>query len=117
MFNYQGRASRSAYWWFALFEALAWVAVLILALIFAALRVPALSILLYVAAIIGSILVSLPLTVRRLHDSDKSGFWYFIVLVPFGGIVLLVFTLLEGTPGQNRFGCRGETSPVGKDLF
>jgi len=104
MFNYQGRASRSAYWWFALFEALAWVGVLILALIFAAVRVPALSILLYVVAVIGSILVGLPLTVRRLHDTDKSGFWYFIVFVPFGGIVLLVFTLLEGTPGRNRFG-------------
>ena len=104
MFNYQGRASRSAYWWFALFQVLAWVGVLILAFIFAAVHVPAVSILLYVAAIIGSILVSLSLTVRRLHDSDKSGFWYLIALVPFGGIVLLVFTLLEGTPGQNRFG-------------
>ena len=104
MFNYQGRASRSAYWWFALFQVLAWVGVLILAFIFAAVHVPAVSILLYVAAIIGSILVSLSLTVRRLHDSDKSGFWYLIAFVPFGGIVLLVFTLLEGTPGQNRFG-------------
>jgi len=104
MFNYQGRASRSAYWWFALFQVLAWVGVLILAFIFAAVHVPAVSILLYVAAVIGSILVSLSLTVRRLHDSDKSGFWYLIALVPFGGIVLLVFTLLEGTPGQNRFG-------------
>ena len=104
MFNYQGRASRSAYWWFALFQVLAWVGVLILAVIFAAVHVPAISILLYVAAIIGSVLVSLSLTVRRLHDSDKSGFWYLIAFVPFGGIVLLVFTLLEGTPGQNRFG-------------
>ena len=104
MFNYAGRASRSAYWWFALFEVLAWVGVLILAVIFAALRVPAISILLYVAAVIGSILVGLPLTVRRLHDTDRSGFWYLIALVPFGGIVLLVFTLLEGTPGPNRYG-------------
>jgi uncharacterized membrane protein YhaH (DUF805 family) len=104
IFTYQGRASRSAYWWFALFEAIAWVGVLILALIFAAVHVPAISILLYVAAIIGSVLVSLSLTVRRLHDSDKSGLWYLIVFVPFGGIVLLVFTLLEGTPGQNRYG-------------
>jgi len=104
MFTYQGRASRSAYWWFALFQVLAWVGVLILAFIFAAVHIPAVSILLYVAAVIGSILVSLSLTVRRLHDSDKSGFWYLIAFVPFGGIVLLVFTLLEGTPGQNRFG-------------
>ena len=42
---------------------------------------------------------------RRLHDTDRSGWWYLITLVPFvGGIVLLVFTLLKGTPGPNRFG-------------
>ena len=105
MFNYQGRASRSAYWWFALFQVLAWVGVLILAFIFAAVHVPAVSILLYVAALVFSFLAGLSLTVRRLHDQDKSGFWYFISFVPLvGGIVLLVFTLLEGTPGQNRFG-------------
>ncbi|MGE5286226.1 MAG: DUF805 domain-containing protein, partial [Micromonosporaceae bacterium] len=34
-----------------------------------------------------------------------SGWWYFIGFVPFvGGIILLVFTLLEGTPGPNRYG-------------
>jgi Protein of unknown function (DUF805) len=50
-------------------------------------------------------MASLSLTVRRLHDTDRSGFWYFIAFVPFaGGIVLLVFTLLGGAPGPNRFG-------------
>ena len=54
---------------------------------------------------IGLFLTSLSLTIRRLHDTDRSGFWYFIAFVPFiGGIVLLVFTLLQGTPGPNRFG-------------
>jgi uncharacterized membrane protein YhaH (DUF805 family) len=105
IFNYQGRASRSAYWWFFLFNVLAWIAVAIFAVIFAAVKVPALSILLYLVAAIGSILVSIPLAVRRLHDQDKSGFWYFITFVPFvGSIVLLIFMLLEGTPGPNRFG-------------
>lgn len=46
----------------------------------------------------------LALTVRRLHDSDKSGWWYLLSLVPFGGLVVLVFTLLPGTPGPNRYG-------------
>ena len=48
--------------------------------------------------------VTLPLTVRRLHDTDRSGWWYFISAVPFGGIVLLVFVISPGTPGPNRWG-------------
>jgi uncharacterized membrane protein YhaH (DUF805 family) len=105
IFEYNGRASRSAYWWFALAELIGWVGVLILAAIFAAVHVPALSILLYLAAAVAAFLLSLSLTIRRLHDQDKSGFWYFIAFVPFiGGIWLLVLTVMEGTPGPNRFG-------------
>ena len=104
-FTYTGRASRSAYWWFALGELIAWIGVIILAVIFAVLKVPAISVLLYVLAGIAFFLIGLSLLVRRLHDQDKSGFWFFIAFVPFiGGIWLLVLTLLEGTPGQNRFG-------------
>ena len=105
MFNYQGRASRSAYWWFALAEFIGWVGVVILAILFAAVHLSALSILLYLAAAVVAFLVGLSLTVRRLHDQDKSGFWYFIAFVPFiGGIWLFVLTLLEGTPGPNQYG-------------
>ena len=105
IFEYKGRASRSAYWWFALAELIGWVGVLILAAIFAAVHAPLLSILLYLAAAVASFLLSLSLTIRRLHDQDKSGFWYFIAFVPFiGGIWLLVLTIMEGTPGPNRFG-------------
>jgi uncharacterized membrane protein YhaH (DUF805 family) len=49
-------------------------------------------------------LVLLALLVRRLHDIDKSGWWVFIGFVPFAGpIILLVFTLLAGTPELNRY--------------
>ena len=105
IFEYNGRASRSSYWWFALAELIGWVGVLILAVIFAAVHASIVSILLYLAAAVASFLLSLSLTIRRLHDQDKSGFWYFIAFVPFiGGIWLLVLTLMEGTPGPNRFG-------------
>jgi uncharacterized membrane protein YhaH (DUF805 family) len=105
IFEYNGRASRSSYWWFALAELIGWVGVLILAVIFAAVHAPVVSILLYLAAGVASFLLSLSLTIRRLHDQDKSGFWYFIAFVPFiGGIWLLVLTVMEGTPGPNRFG-------------
>ena len=105
IFEFKGRASRSAYWWFALAELIGWLGALILAAIFAAVHAPVLSILLYLAAAVASFLLSLSLTIRRLHDQDKSGFWYFIAFVPFiGGIWLLVLTVMEGTPGPNRFG-------------
>ncbi len=43
--------------------------------------------------------------IRRLHDTDRSGWWFLIVFVPFiGGLVLLVFMLLGGTQGDNQFG-------------
>jgi uncharacterized membrane protein YhaH (DUF805 family) len=48
---------------------------------------------------------SLAVAVRRLHDTDKSGWWVLIGLVPFvGGIILIVLLALDGTPGPNRFG-------------
>jgi uncharacterized membrane protein YhaH (DUF805 family) len=48
---------------------------------------------------------SLAVLVRRLHDTDRSGWWFFIVLIPIvGGLVLFIFLVLEGTRGENRFG-------------
>ncbi len=104
-FTYTGRASRSAYWWFVAAEVATWIGVLILALLFGMIHLAAIGILLYVVAGIAMFLVGLSLVVRRLHDQDKSGFWFFISFVPIiGGIWLLVLMLLEGTPGPNRFG-------------
>jgi uncharacterized membrane protein YhaH (DUF805 family) len=100
IFTYQGRASRSAYWWFALFSIIVFV---VAAILMAVLK--SFGLVIDVIAYIGLFLTGLSLIVRRLHDTDRSGLWYFIAFVPFfGGIVLLVFTLLDGTPGPNRFG-------------
>jgi uncharacterized membrane protein YhaH (DUF805 family) len=65
----------------------------------------------YSPGILGSIyalavlIPSIAVTVRRLHDTDRSGWWFLIQLIPLvGSIVLLVFVCLEGTRGTNRFG-------------
>lgn len=51
------------------------------------------------------LLPSLAVAVRRLHDTDRSGWWILIGLIPLvGGIVLLVFFVMEGTRGPNRHG-------------
>jgi uncharacterized membrane protein YhaH (DUF805 family) len=53
------------------------------------------------AVLIPGIAVS----VRRLHDNSRSGWWFLIALVPLiGGIVLLVFMVQDSKSGQNQFG-------------
>jgi uncharacterized membrane protein YhaH (DUF805 family) len=106
-FVYRGRASRSAYWWWALCEVIAVLVSELLIVIPVAAHSDAAAAVLFIILGIAGIylaLVGLAVTIRRLHDIDRSGWWVLIGLVPFvGGIVLLVFSLLEGTPGPNRF--------------
>ena len=106
-FVYRGRASRSAYWWFVLFQAIVWIALDVLFIIPAGMHnTPAIFVVLFIVfGLVGIylFLVGLALLVRRLHDIDRTGWWVLIGLVPFGSIVLLIFSLLEGTPGPNRY--------------
>jgi uncharacterized membrane protein YhaH (DUF805 family) len=63
-------------------------------------------------ASLGLFLPSLAVSVRRLHDSDKSGWWLLLNLTAIGGIVLLIFYLIDGTRGPNRHG----DDPKGRTL-
>ncbi len=106
-FVYRGRASRSAYWWFNLFVLIAAFVMEVIAFIPLAMNSGLAGVILLVITLIVIIylnLVLLALLVRRLHDIDKSGWWVFIGLVPFAGpVILLIFTVLEGTPELNRY--------------
>jgi uncharacterized membrane protein YhaH (DUF805 family) len=96
--NFSGRASRSAFWWFALGAIIIDVVGVIVGRAAHALVIQ------YIIDVVVA-LVSLSLSIRRLHDTDRSGFWWLIGLIPIiGGIILLVFYLLPGTPGPNRHG-------------
>ena len=54
---------------------------------------------------LGVLIPSLAVGVRRLHDTDRSGWWLLIGLIPLIGlIVLIVFFVMDSQPGQNRFG-------------
>jgi len=113
-FTYQGRASRSAYWWFALFSLIvSFVVDFVFGGVSGALAgnssgatVVGLGISGLVAlASLTMFVVELPLFIRRLHDIDRSGWWLLIGLIPVAGaITLFVFSVLEGTRGPNRFG-------------
>ena len=102
---FSGRASRPEYWYFTM----VWLVVA--------------TVLAFIDGILGTmstrsgmgllsgvfglavLLPALAVTVRRLHDSDRSGWWCLVSLVPVvGALVLLVLMLLKGTAGPNRFG-------------
>lgn len=53
---------------------------------------------------LATIVPSLAVTIRRLHDTGKSGWWVLLGLIPFVGLVLLVFLALDGEPGDNQYG-------------
>ncbi len=104
---FNGRATRPEFWFWALFQFLLSVVVIIVCGIIAAIFPTVgsvLTIVAYIALIFGLLLPGLAVSVRRLHDQDRSGWWLLINLVPFGNIVLLIFFCLPGTPGPNRFG-------------
>ncbi|WP_314342782.1 DUF805 domain-containing protein [Simonsiella muelleri] len=105
-FNFSGRARRKAYWMFVLFYVIfAFVAGVLDGILGTTVN-PKTGM-----GVIGGLyifLMLLPLialSIRRLHDTDRSGWWFLINFVPLiGGLVFFVFTLLEGTRGDNRFG-------------
>ncbi len=99
--NFNGRASLSAYWWYALGTL---IADIVLAIFSAAIGSLALSMLIgLVMLAVG--LSGLSVGVRRMHDTNKSGWLLLLGLIPFvGGIIVLVFLVLPGTPGPNQYG-------------
>ena len=99
--GFSGRARRKEYWMFALFNAIVFLVLYILA---AVTRSPIFWVLygLYALAVI---IPSLAVTWRRMQDTGRNGLWILLGLIPFvGGIILLVFMLLPGTQGPNEFG-------------
>ena len=95
---FEGRARRMEFWMFNLFS---FIIVCVLSGIEVALGIFGLSALYSLAVL----LPSLGVAVRRLHDTDRSGWWIFICLVPvIGIIILLIFYFMDGTAGDNRFG-------------
>jgi uncharacterized membrane protein YhaH (DUF805 family) len=102
--SFGGRARRSEYWSFTLFHSLAVLLAMFVSYL-VMLTNPALAIILYSFVIFGTLLPHLAVSVRRLHDINRSGWWYLFGLVPLlGTIALLVLLCTDGTRGPNRFG-------------
>ena len=100
--DFKGRARRPEYWWWVLFNVLVSIALALVDLGLSAVHVP---------GILGNLanlvffLPSLAVGARRLHDTDRSGWWLLLWLIPLiGWIIIVVFLCQRGTEGPNRFG-------------
>jgi uncharacterized membrane protein YhaH (DUF805 family) len=99
--DFEGRARRAEFWQFYVIHFL-----VIIGLTFTA---PVVTPRIYIPLMVGysifSIIPCLAVTVRRLHDIDKSGWWIFIKFIPVvGTIIFLIFLATEGTYGPNYYG-------------
>lgn len=102
---FSGRARRKEFWFFSLFNILASIVAGVLDVVTGNFN--------YSAGLgpfsglysLAVLLPSLAVCVRRLHDTNRSGWWLLIGFVPLlGALVLLYFAIQDSTPGQNQYG-------------
>lgn len=99
--NFSGRARRSEYWFFALFNFLA----LLGAQVVDGILFGSTTGLFYVVAVLGLFIPSLSLAWRRLHDIGKSGGFVFIAFIPIVGAILLIIWLATDSQAvKNQYG-------------
>ena len=104
--TFSGRSRRSEFWIF-------WLGTFVISIVLQALtRLAAPLMIVYIIFGLAVIIPYISVTVRRLHDIGRSGWWYFIGLIPLAGaIILLVFMCTDSQPGDNQFGANPKAVP------
>lgn len=107
--TFSGRARRKEYWYWNIFVVLITYLIYIPLSLYGSYNDEAfatsLTLIITFIICVGTIVPSIAVSVRRLHDIGKSGWWYFISFIPgIGGIILFVFTLMDSQPGANEYG-------------
>ncbi len=106
--NFTGRARRAEYWYYVLGNFLLIIPFYIIAIVGLSSDSSSLSILgfaVYGLVVLATLVPTLAVSVRRLHDLNKSGWFYFIALIPLiGSIILLVWFFTDGERFANNYG-------------
>ena len=100
--DFKGRARRPEYWWWTLFNVLLSIPLTVLDLVIEGANGRG-----TVSNLVslGLLLPGLAVGARRLHDTDRSGWWQLLWFIPLiGWIIIIVFLCQRGTQGPNRFG-------------
>ena len=99
--NFSGRATRPAYWYFVLFLFI--VSIIAFAIDLAVFGDQQIFPI-YGIFSLATFLPGLAVFIRRLHDTGRTGWWFFLNLVPLGAILLIVWLCQRGEPGANAYG-------------
>ncbi|NOQ41648.1 MAG: DUF805 domain-containing protein [Desulfuromusa sp.] len=83
--DFNGRAGRSEYWWFILFIVIVSLATSMVGSVLSGLFS------------LGTLLPSIAAATRRLHDTNRSGWWQLILMVPVIGAIVLIVFLAQGS--------------------
>jgi uncharacterized membrane protein YhaH (DUF805 family) len=116
--DFSGRSRRSEYWYFQLFNFFAGIVVCIFGYLFSS--PDSMSTLAIFCSVYGliSFVPSLSVTVRRLHDTGKSGWWYLISFIPLiGAIILLAFMVVDSDPGWNEYGHSPKSAEYARNVI
>ena len=101
---FSGRAQRAEYWMFFLFSFVVSIILTIVDVVLLSGLSSGVTILTNVYSL-AVLIPSLAVSVRRLHDIDRSGWFILIIFIPIVGIIwLLILYVREGTPGENQYG-------------
>ena len=98
-FDFEGRSSRAEYWWFVLFNYLIYIAAFILDIIIFGIAAMDEAFLFQGLWSLATLIGVISLGVRRLHDIDKTGFWFLYIYSPL--LVLIPAALFEDLAGGN----------------
>ena len=109
LFGFDGRIGRGGYWLITIVTSLGYIVGFLL------LMMGSVGLVLGGVLFLVAFLVSFATQTKRWHDRDKSGWWWLISFVPFGGLWMLIeLGFLGGTPGANRFGLPSSGDPRGE---
>ncbi len=111
---FKGRARRREYWIFELINPVIALAFFVLAAVLGKFGYPYFMSL-PVVFIFATIIPSLSSLIRRLHDTGRSGHWFWIGLIPaIGPVLMLKFTLEDSQAGENQYGPNPKLRPIKK---
>ena len=103
--EFSGRSRRKEYWYFALFNVIITIILTMLDTALGTLNELTGYGVFNTAYSLAVLLPSLGVSIRRLHDIGKSGWWLLIGLIPLiGAIILIVFFIKDSQPGENQYG-------------
>ncbi|MEM8620917.1 MAG: DUF805 domain-containing protein [Actinomycetota bacterium] len=106
--KFDGRSGRAEYWWFFLAN------IIIATVLFLLSGVASVFFVLYVVYGFAMIVPSIAVGIRRLHDTNKTGWLLLLTLIPLvGGIILIVLFAIAGDEGANKYGAGPDPATIG----